>query len=97
MKQHFVDARGVNRVMFAQAPQSQQPRPSAVSPVASRPAIEVELQDAEVAVRESSDSPSAEVEMVEVDKASVGTVVASAEIPKSVLPEILRVQEYFER
>lgn len=89
MKQHFVDATGVNRVIFAEEPQP--PRPSAV--------IEkVELQDAELTDRESSDSSSSEVEIVEeVDRTNAGNAAASAEIPKTVLPEMLRVQEYFER
>lgn len=89
MKQHFVGATGVNRVVFAE---EQQPRPSAL---ASPPFIEsAELQDAEVSAEASSDSSSAEVERVEVDQTEV---VASAEIPSNVLPEMLRVQEYFER
>lgn len=108
MKQHFVDATGVNRVVFAEEPQQQQqppqprPRPCAVIEKA-------ELERAEVTDRESSDSSLAEVEMeavsdscsseveiAEVDPTRVGNVVASAEIPKSVLPEMLRVKDHFE-
>eukprot|EP00752_Nemacystus_decipiens_P006689 g6015.t1 len=91
MKQHYVDATGVTRVVFAEEPQRQpqQPRPRAV-------VENGELQDSKVAVGEYSDSSSAEVEVVEVEQTNVGKVVASTEIPKSVLPEMLRVEEYFE-
>lgn len=92
MKQHFVDATGVNRVVFAEEPQQPQPQPSVMS---ARMAIEeAEMHDGDVTDGESSDSHSAEVDAVEVDRTNI---VASGEIPKTVLPEMLRVQEYFER
>lgn len=86
MNQHFVDATGVNRLVFAE-----EPRPTA-KPVASRPFIEEVEQ---LTVGESSDLTSAEVAVA--DQINVDSVAASTEIPKSLLPEMLRVREYFER
>lgn len=89
MNQHFVDAKGVNRVIFADEPRPK-PRPSTVKPGDSRPG------DAKLAgAREHSDSPSGGA--MAVEEVDEGNVVASAEIPRSVLPEMLRVKDYFER
>lgn len=95
ISQPFADATGVSRVFFAGEPQ---PRQSAAKPMVCRPLIEqAEQQGAQSAVRDSSGVPSEEVAALEEDQICLDNVVASADMHRSVLPEMLRVQEWFER
>lgn len=100
--QPFVDETGVNRVIFFDEPQPQpQPRPSIiVKPVASRLITEnAEQKNARLPADGSVGMLSAkvEVEVEEVDQVCLGNVVAYAESHKRLLPEMLRVREWFER
>lgn len=97
MNQPFIDKTGVKRVLFADEPQPQ-PRPCAVKTMAPDPFIEnAERQNAKPTVGESAGKLSAIVEEVEADQICLENVMASADMHKSLLPEMLRVQEWFER
>lgn len=95
MSQPFVDETGVNRVVFAEEPQ---PRPSTAKPAASRPLIEQPgQQNYGLTVGGSAEISAMKAGVVEMDQICLDNVVASEEIHKKVLPELLRVQEWFER
>lgn len=98
MNQPFIDETGVNRVLLAEVPQSR-PRLSAVEPVVSHPFIEQAGQhDAlSTAFGGSLGLPSEELVAVEEEGVNLRSIGFSAEIQKSVLPEMLRVQDCIER
>eukprot|EP00752_Nemacystus_decipiens_P006691 g6017.t1 len=100
MNQPFVDETSVKRLVVAEEPQPPpQPQPpSLVKPVTYRPSIEQEAQhDAQPVVGGSRGGPPRETVAVE-DECQVGLsrIIACTQDRKSVLPEMLRVQEYFE-
>lgn len=97
MNQPIIDETGVNRVIFAEEPQPQ-PRPSTVKRVASRLSIEQrEQHDAELTAAGNTGMLSAKAAVADVDQICLDNMVASADMHKNVLPEMLRVQEWFER
>lgn len=99
INQPFIDEIGVSRVLFADEVNKQQPRPpAAVKPVAYRPFIERAEQSAEPAAGgRSPGSPLEEDDVVEERHAWFNSIVASSEVQKNVLPELLRVEECIER
>lgn len=97
MNQPFLDETGVKRVVIAEEPHPQ-PRPSTLKPVAYGPFIEqLGQQGADRTVAGSAGVLSAKVAEAEADRVCLDNVVASAVMHKSVLPEMRRVQEWFER
>lgn len=101
MNQPFIDETGVNRVLFAEEPQRQppQPQPYTAEPAAYRPFFEnAGNRDAQPFVRERSRSQtSGELVVSEEVQVSLSKILASAQVQKRVLPEMLRVQECIER
>lgn len=92
--QPFVDETCANRVGF---PEELPPPPTAAEPMDSR--MDVEQRDMEeLTVRESAGALSATTARVEEgDGICLDNVLAFAEMHKSLLPEMLRVQEWFQR
>lgn len=95
--QPFVDETCVNRMVFAEEPQPQlassSAKPSAFIPFVERP----EQQDAALAVGGSVGVVPAKAPVAEVDQICLDNVFAYDGMHKSLLPEMLRVQEWFER
>ena len=97
LSQPFVDETGVQRVLFAEEPQPQ-PRPPTAKRMGSGPFIETAgQQNAKLTNTRSVGLLPGKVEEVKTDQVCVDNAVASADMHKSLLPEMLRVQEWFVR
>ena len=100
LHQPFLDETGVKRAVFAEDTQPQpqpQPRPCTVKTAASKPSIEnAERQISEPTTGGSAGLLPVKAEEVDADQICLENVMASTDTQKSLLPEMLRVQEWFQ-
>lgn len=101
MKQPFLDDTGIQRVLFADEPQQQPPLPSSVKPVIFCPPVEKAAldDDEQPAVGPSQGGLPSEKNVATEEECQVylSSIIASTDMHKSVLPEMLRAQECIER